>query len=185
LLIQSVSALPSSMLPWALDRLVSDACRARGADLWSTDRFTLVGSNAAGCPHHPRVAKKARFSACLAPIGRCWCEHPEPKLKRSAVPPVQLADSPKTAALLVRPTEPLVGSIKIGRIGFRSSRRRILAAPGSDPEGFGQDAGGIPRVSPLPVRFTRRCSVSGSSQRLRRVSRPSAQPRRTGHRFRA
>ena len=46
----------------------SDACRARGADLWSTGRFTLVGSNAAGCPHHPRVMRKARFSACLAPM---------------------------------------------------------------------------------------------------------------------
>jgi len=39
----------------------SDACRARGADLWSTDRFTLVGSNAAGCPSPPESGEEGKI----------------------------------------------------------------------------------------------------------------------------
>jgi len=98
----------------------------------------------------------------------------DPKVGR---PPVRLAGSPKTAALPVRPISP--EGIRIGRIGVGRPEGRPRPRRIRTPKGKDLTPGKIPRESPVPVRFTRRCSVSGKSHPTPKSrSRPSAQPRR-------
>jgi hypothetical protein len=124
---QDVSALSGPMLPWALDRIVrmpaARLLRGAHADSLFGGSFRPDGTSRRGVRRHPRVARSASFSACLAPRG------PMLELtRRSAARRFRLAGSPKTATLPVPPDAPPEGNQD--RSQARSSRRSTHAAPG-------------------------------------------------------
>lgn len=71
---QGVSALSGPMLPWALNRIVRmpAALLLRGARAdpsFGCGSFRFDGTSRRCVRRHPRVARSASFSACLAPRG--------------------------------------------------------------------------------------------------------------------
>jgi hypothetical protein len=94
-------------------------------------------------------------------------------------PPVRLAGSPKTATLPVRPIAPRDDRDRCLARSLEPKLQRVVPAA-SDPEGP-ERAPVEPEGSTVPVRFTRRCSVSGYAVvPPKRRDGTSAQPRRAG-----
>jgi hypothetical protein len=135
--------------------------------------------HAAPASRRPRAAVKAKVLGSSGSGSRC-CDRPEGRR-----PPVRLVGNPKTATFPVRPRRP---SCEVAGIGRSASvaPKDVRATPRRIPEGScrAPEARGLS----VPVRLTRRCSVSGIIATPAPKSGghdPSAQPRKAGTGVRA
>jgi len=147
----SVAAADCPMLPWALDRTHSDACRA-GCAGWVVHPFRRAAPTPHRTSHHPRVVRKARSLALSGSERVRLSSIPRDCRDRSDAP------QPEGCATPDRPFSRRRGN-GIDRVGSGASRRLHPGRAARTPKGTLEREQKAPRGPPPPVRVTRRCSV--------------------------
>ena len=153
----SVSTALGSMLPWALDRHVRmpAAHRAPGG---LTPPVAPGGSSFARC--HPRPRAVVRQGSRLVWLREDRCDAREPEGPVLAGP---VRWQPEDCCAAGPPAPAREGEPGSARFDGAHPEGHTLSALRRDPEGYRRERRRrIPREHPpSPVRFTRRCSVSG------------------------
>jgi len=159
---RSVAAADCPMLPWALDRTHSDACRAHGAG-WVVHPFRLAAPTPHQTSHRPRAVRKARSLALSGSERVTILANPEGLSRPDPAP-----HNPKAALHQAArsPGEGGTGSTALARV---RPEGRTSAALSRTPKGTLEREQKAPRGPPPPVRFTRRCSVSARRSAPRRA----------------
>jgi len=169
------------MLPWALNRTRSVACRA-GLRAGGLPPVSPAASNSAAVSHRPRAMRKAKFLGIVWLRGRRWL----PPTRRSAAAGPARWQSEDCCAS--GPPGRPEGSTRIGRKASadlqNEFRRASLGPSRRTPKGPTGDDGTSRGIPTVPVRSPEGAR-SPTTPRTAPKSRPqpSAQPRRARHRW--